>query len=180
MVPELQLRIAQELERDQPPLGERGCAPCDGLVAEVGERRASPQRERGVQVVTRRPCGAPFERGGAPGDERLEAVDVQLVLTRDDAVAVAARLDPVGAECAPQPVDVDLQRSRRRVRCLLAPQGVDQLRTPEHLAAVEQQLGEQRSLLGRADRDGLAVAEHLDRPEQPELDLARQLSLDPS
>ena len=79
-------------------------------------------------------------------------------------------LDALGAECPAQPVHVDLQRGRRRVGRLLAPQRVDQVRPPEHLSAVEQKLCEQRPLLGCAERDRFPVAQHFHRSEQPELD----------
>jgi hypothetical protein len=77
-------------------LGERG-------VAEVGEGIAAPQRQRRVE---RDPCRcrvAPLERRAAGCREGLEASAVQLAVLEPQQVAGGGRLDPVGAERAPEP-----------------------------------------------------------------------------
>ena len=78
----------------------RGAArPRDRLVGEVGERRAAPERERRRRDPRpRRRRGPPRAPCSAPCDEPLEAGQVELVRLEADPVAVAVRLDPVGAD----------------------------------------------------------------------------------
>jgi len=70
-------------------------------------------------------------------------------------------------------VDVHLERRDRRAWGLLAPQSVDELVTRHHRVRVEEQDGQQRALLGRAERQRFAVVDDLDRSEDPKFDARR-------
>ena len=165
-----ELGVVAKLERRQAqllkPLGFGGTP---RLLGQVGERRPAPERERFPQVVHRivraaclQSCPAAFERA-------LEAVEIEFVLLDDDAVPAARRLDPLGAERAPQAVHVDLQRLERRGRRRLAPQPVDQLLRGYDASAVDEQKREQSSLLRRTERRRPVVEPSLDRPQDAEL-----------
>ena len=94
--------------------------------------------------------------GARLGDEPLEAQGVQLVvaiplvavLVRDDLVLAAAR-----GEHLAQLRDVDLERSSRRWRRILAPEPLDQPVRRHRLAGVEGQHGEQGARLSAAQGD---------------------------
>ena len=117
-----------KLERAEPQLLEPlGLGGAPSLLRQVGERRPAPDRERLAQVVRRVVRAAGLESRPAALERALEAVEVELVLADDDAVAAAGGLDPLGAERAAQPVHVDLQRlDGGRGRCL-SPEPVDEL-----------------------------------------------------
>ena len=72
-----------------------GAGPGEGLAGEVGERRAAPEREGVVQL--------------AGGDQPLEPLGVELALVDTHEIAGRACVDPVGAESAPERVDVHLE-----------------------------------------------------------------------
>ncbi len=89
-----ELRVEAKLERAEPqllePLGLGGSA---SLVRQIGESRASPDRERLPEVVGRVFRAAGLESRPAALERALEAVEVELVLLDDDAVAAAGGLD---------------------------------------------------------------------------------------
>ena len=120
------------------------------LEGELLERRPAPetqrlpqQRERFLRVVAR----------ARLGDERLEAVTVQLAglqakqvarRPRDDQPALAARL--VGLQQPPQVRHVGLDHPGRRLGSLLAPELVDQTLARDDLVRVQEQAEEERAL----------------------------------
>ena len=145
----LQRGQARFLEPRHLRLGER-------LEGEVGERLATPERERAVRV--------------ALGNEALEAVDVELVGVDADEVAGRPGDDPVGADRPAKRVHVHLERARRARRRLLAPDPVDQAVGRDDVVGVEQELREQGARPRPAERDRrTVVSDHLQRPQQPEL-----------
>ena len=139
--PLLKHRQPQLVELPDLGLGER-------LVREVGERRAAPEGECGAQLV-RRPHGLRSPRLPA---QPLEHREVELLRLDVQDVAGRARGQPLGAELAPQPHDVDLDALRRRGGRRLSPQLGDQPVGGNDLVRVQQQEGEQRTLLEAAER----------------------------
>ena len=165
VTPGRQVEVDPRLEDRQPALVEarrRGLR--EGLVREVRERRPTPERECLAEVVR-------------PGlREPLEAIDVELVGLDADEVPRRTGHDPVGAEGVPERVDVHLQRVRRARGRRLAPDPVDEPVGGDGLVRNEQELGEQRPRPRPPERHGHAVvAEHLQRPQQPELHPLRPL-----
>ena len=111
---------------------------------QIGERRATPQRESRAKAlcVLGRPLG-----GAAPRDQAPEALEVELAGLDPEGVAAATRLQPLAPEEPAQPVDVHLQRVRRSLGRLVAPQRLDEALARDDLVRVEEQVGEQRALL---------------------------------
>ena len=118
-------------------------------------------------------CAAAFERA-------LEAVEVELVLADDDAVAAARGLDPLAAEHAAQAVHVDLQRLEGRRWRSFSPEPVDELVGRHNASAVDEEQREQPALLRRAERSRSAVELGLDRPQDAELQRNPPLPLTPA
>ena len=148
-----EFRVVAKLERRQAQLLQPlrlGGPP--RLFGEVGERRPAPHRERLAEVVRRVLRATGLESRPAAFERALEAVEVELVLLDDDAVSAARRLDPLGAERAPQAVHVDLERLDGGGGRRLAPQAVDQLLGRHDTPAVDEQQREQPALLRRAER----------------------------
>ena len=85
-------------------------------------------------------------------------------------VADAARLDPLGAERAAEPVHVDLQRLLRGRRRILAPHRIDEPVARHDFARLQEERREQRALLRSPEWERASVDEDRDRPEHPELD----------
>ena len=153
----------------QPP--DLGLRPV--LAAEVAERRAAPQRERGVERLERR-AG---RLGGGGAHRPLEALGVDLVGTDREPVAGAVADEQrrrgaavaVGLEERAQVRDPDRERACRHVARHAAPGGIEQ-RVGRHGAArIEQEPREDGALLragrGRAGR----WPGDLDRAEDAEL-----------
>src|SRR6266542_108493 len=80
----------------------------EALVAEVGERRTAPERERLLQVPL--------------FDQSLEALQVELARLDAQQVARSLGQQPLLTEHLPQLRDVDLQGLLGRVRGLLLPE----------------------------------------------------------
>jgi hypothetical protein len=77
---------------------------CERLGREVGKRGPAPEREPLAQGG-----GSGVEIPPGAGDQRPEALEVDLARLEHDPVARAVCLDPVGAERLPEPGDVDLE-----------------------------------------------------------------------
>jgi hypothetical protein len=159
MAPEREIRVDASLERDEPALLEaRDLVLREVVVCEVGERRTAPQRERVTQ-----------HRGRVAGlnvarvvDELLEAVGVERLGRKLQHVAARTRDKRVDADRLAQLRDVALERLRRRVRALLAPELLDQLLARDELVRVQQQDCEQFALPATADGDRTIAIEHLE------------------
>ena len=168
-----ELRLDPVLERAEPLLLQpRGLGLERRLTGEVGERRAAPQIQR---VVERADGGTRVDRQQAPGvsQDRSEPCGVELRRLRLEAVARSAPLEPFGAERLAQVRGVALERVAGRLGWLIAPDLVDEHLGGDEMVGAEEQVGEDRTLLGSAERDrAVAFLEHLDRPEHPELHAA--------
>ena len=161
---ELEVGLDPVLERRKPKLLEMRRGAADWIVGEVGERRASPQRQ----------ClGEPLGRDGRLGplslvDEPQEAGEIELVPVDPEHVARGPCDQPL-PELLSQPAEVVVQRRKGRRRRCVTPHAVDELVDRHHAVRVEQQERQHRPPSRSAERqDALAVA-HLERAEDPEL-----------
>ena len=137
-------------------LEQPGARASELLVGMIGERRAAPQRQRGVRLVV--------------VDELSEAVGIELPRLDPEDVPRRARGDAVSAERHAQRVHVYLERVGGAGRRRSAPDRVDQPVGGDHLVGVEEEAGEQRARPRAAERDDdAAVVQHLQRPQHTEL-----------
>jgi hypothetical protein len=130
-----------------------------GGPAEEGERSAE-------ELGTLRGVGRLACRLG----QRLEPAEVIAVAADPNPVARRLCLDHVRADRLPQMRDVDLEHLGRARRRRLAPEAVDQGFHGDDTAGVEQQTREESAGLAGRERDGLAVRNRFQRPEQAEID----------
>jgi hypothetical protein len=167
---EREQRVVAKLDCAEAPVFELArCRPRRSLALEIRQRSAAPERERGIEVVGRGRRAVLVERRAGPGDELLEAVEVELPGLDMQPVRAAGGLDSLLAECAPQPVDVNLERPRGLCGRLGAPDGVDQLLARDGAVGVEEQLGQDRALLGPAECQSVRAVDRLERPEDAQL-----------
>jgi hypothetical protein len=152
-----QTELLETRDRD---LGER-------LVDEFRERRSSPQRERLSQL--RRGDGG--LRPLRLGDEILEPVEIELARPEPERVAGGSREDLPTAcsERLPELRHADPQGRSPRFRRVFAPELVDETVARDDLVRTEKKDGEERALLGAAERDRLALVPDLEWPENAEL-----------
>ncbi len=166
MAPGRHLRLQLQLDSEPSQLGEPvylGLS--ELLVGHVGEGVAVPQRQgrrrrlsHGVDVarITRR--SRSFEAG-------LQLVDID-----DDVVtsgvARAHRSHRLSTEGTAQLGDVVLQDPRSGRRRIVTPQVVDQAVPTERLPPMDEQVDQQRPLLGAGRLAPAAVARHFERTEQ--------------
>ena len=137
------------------------------LTLTIAERRSSPKLQRNVK----RPGGVlrPLERQIAPaaGEQVRELIEVELAFSDPKLVPIRPRDQRPVHDIAPELRDAvlqDLRRARRRpVRPELFDQPIDRDRT----VCLEQESDEKRTLLAASYGDGLSVAEHLQRAEDP-------------
>ena len=102
---------------------------------------------------------------GGPGDERLEAFQIELAVGDVDHVAPRLRADHIRAERLPQLRDVDLERVPRPLGRLVAPERLHEAVTRDDVICVEQQDREQGARLPAPDREQLTVGFNLERAE---------------
>ena len=153
--------VAAEPELELDPLADHQeteiVEPCDLRASEVLEgkflqRRTSPERERFAQQFDR---ALRVVLRARFGDERLEAVAIELPgfeteqiarRLRHDQLVVGAR--PARLEQSAQVRDVRLDHVGRRLGSLLAPDVVDQPLARDDLVRAQEQAQEERALLG--------------------------------
>ena len=172
---ERELGFEPQLDRGQAQLLEpRGLVAREGVVAEVGQRRPAPERER-LAASTSAACSAspsPSSRRARPSSSSnvsrssVPALDAKRVARRP-------RLDHTRAERLAQLRDVHLNRLDRRRRRPLAPEQADDRRGRDELAPAQQQQREHRPLPRRAHRQLPAVLPHRERAQNPELHLPK-------
>ena len=160
-------RVDSILQSAKPRLPKPGdLALREALVGEIGQRLAAPQRERLAQAPGRRP---PRPRRRARFGRRPPAPQSgprrRCPLVDREQVAVSPRQDHIVAERFAQLRDVALNDLDRARGSVLAPQLVDQPISREHLAAVNQQHSQQRTLLRAAQRERATVLRDLKRPK---------------
>ncbi len=170
VAPQRELGLDQQLVRSHPlVLQARDLALGEGLVGEVVERRAAPERERRFQRRDR-PLGAAGGELAPPLRQPvLEPVRVEPLGLDPQLIAVLARDHHVARERLAQPRDADLERLRRAGRARVAPQLVDQPVAAERLVRVEQQEREERALAVPAERDRTTSVGGLERAEDAEV-----------
>ena len=92
VAPAQQIEFDLLLERARPQLVQaRDLGLGEGLVGDVGQRRAAPERERALQRVGSLVEAARVQVAAALGDEPLEATRVQMLRIDLEAVAALAR-----------------------------------------------------------------------------------------
>ncbi len=129
MATRCEIRLDSFLDRCEPQLVEaRALRLRPGLVAEVGERGATPECKRLVRLSF--------------GQQVFEAGGIELVSLKPEEIAGRARLDPVHSESLPELRDVHLQRCLRSFRRPLAPESVDQPLTRDELVPMQEEEGE--------------------------------------
>src|SRR5262249_49983499 len=106
-------------------------------------------------------------------NELFEAAEVELALLDPEEVAGRLRQEDVLRKHLSQLDDKVLERGRRCLRPLLAPELLDDPIARKHLARVDQQEREQRTLLLAAEQDRAGLVDGFERPEDPELDHRR-------
>jgi hypothetical protein len=168
---ERELGVGPILERREPALlqaPDLGLGP--RLEAQVGERVASPERERPFQGRRR------LRRRSSrrDGQELLKVVGVDLAGGDKKLVAAASSHDPLGAERTPKPGDIDLNALRGGRWRLSVPDLLDQALGRDWAPPPEQEESEERSLLVAAQRDRLTVFFDLERSEDPKLHERRE------
>src|SRR5436190_23171971 len=102
----------------------------------------------------------------------LRARDIEPVGVDPDAVAAVRgrdRVETVSAERLAQLGDIDVDRFFGRGRRRLAPEVVDQALARDELVRMQEQDRQDEPLLQPAQRDRLALVDHLERPEDPVL-----------
>src|SRR5262249_51322516 len=147
-----ELAAGARLELDLDPLFEdadpalleaRGLVLGEGLVHEIAERRAAPDRKRFSEPTCIRQC--------------LEALEVELAGLDPRGVARASAFDAVRAECLAHPRDIGVERLAGIVGRLLAPDPVDQPVARDALVRVEEEDREQGALLRATEGDRLSA-----------------------
>ncbi len=163
VAPEREVGLDALLEDRQPQLLEPGDLHLrEGLVREVRQCRAPPQRQRLAQL------GGGRLRVGRPrlGHELLEASEVELAGLDAQHVARPVGGEPALSQQLAQPRHVDLHGLRRGGRWRGPPELVDQAVGGDELVGLEQQQGEQRALPDPAERERPVLLGHLQRPKQ--------------
>jgi hypothetical protein len=140
-------------------LGER-------LEAELGEGRAAPEGER--LPKERRAAVRALE--GCGRRELLEAAGVRRVGGDPEHVTGLPRGEHVRRQQLADLRDEVLERRRRGARRRLAPELVHEAVDRDDLVRVDQEEGEEGALLLPAERDRPAVADDLERTEDPEIE----------
>jgi hypothetical protein len=165
--PAFEVGLDALLDCRQPPLLEPlGLGIRERLVEDVGERRPAPHGQRLVEKPRRDGRVAARAR---PLERLFEAVEVELARSDSDQIAGRPAQQPIGAQQAPKPRDVAVERLRRAGRRLVAPESRDQPVARDRLVGAEQEHREQAALLGPAERKGRAVPARLHRTEDREL-----------
>jgi hypothetical protein len=179
---ERQLRLDQLFKRrDAHLLEASGWLLGKGLIGDVRQGWATPQRQR---LVERRGCPPGAARGQLAASlcrQQLEAVSVEplgiepqlvpVVAGHDNPVRTVAR--PVGERPA-QARDVDLHVLRGDARRTLAPQLVDQPIGGERLVGVQQQHRQQGTLLAATNRHDAPLVEGLNWAKYAEFHASRR------
>ena len=139
--------------------GERGAR-------ELGQRRSSPERQRGPQQLARALGLRSRQRPSSRTDLVLEPSEVELLEAHVEAVSGRRGHHDGGvAERCPEARHVDPDRPHRVRLHVVAPQRGSQPFSAHGLVGVEEQDGQHGTRLGAAQRDRSAVVHHFERPE---------------
>ena len=180
MASEGEVRFDPPLERQHAELLETsGNRIEQGVVREVGERRAAPQgerlaeRRRGTGRISLLECPAAVVR------QLLESLQVESPGLDANDIPGAAGLDRLLPQGLAQPGDVPLDEVRGRARRVVPPETVDQPRRGNDDVGSAEEQDERRPLLGRAEPRGTSVHRYLQRAEHAILDGHRATILPP-
>jgi len=158
--------VASEVQLDRHAVVDRLVAqrrqPGDGSgrerqVGDVGQGRAPPPPVRGAEVVERVLQAAPGPGLGRRVQRPLEPVHVAGAAGVGHEVARRAGVHGVRAQRGPEVRDVDVDRLDRGGRRVIGPQAVGQRVDRHHPTRGQQQLGQQPTALGTAERQGVAI-----------------------
>ena len=177
MAPEREVRLDALLDGDEPELFEpRDLGLGERLVEEVRERRPSPEPERLAERALG--CsGIPArERRATLGRETDEPMDVHALGLDLEDIARGARHDGFRAERLSKLGDVHLDCVRSGLGRVAGPEALDELVDRDDPSGLEREHGEERAGLLPAERDRVSVLQHLQRPEELELDRPRSRS----
>jgi hypothetical protein len=148
----------------------------EGLIGEIRQRRAAPQRERVLELRHGRSHVAVSQFHTGLGDQPFEAMRVEPLRIERELVAALAGYDRAGraapvvtAQRLTKPRDMHLQRLGRASRRILAPQLVDQAVGRERLVEVDQQQRQQSARLASRKREPAVTVEDLERAEDAEV-----------
>ena len=169
---ERQIRIDSIFERSQALLLELGPgSDTERRSVELGQRRATPERERLVQCLG---GSSRLGRVACLCTERRERLQVERARLELEYVPGRPRSQrcTVFPERLAQAGDVDLQRRARRLRRRVAPQLIDQPLARHDAVCLQQEQGEHRPLLARPQLEPDPAALYLERPEQPKAKVA--------
>jgi hypothetical protein len=165
---DLRLQFRFDGHRPQPvQTGDLGLG--EGLSGHIGQRRTPPQLKCPADLFN---CS-----GGVAGPERrtgvlgqpFEADAVEVGGLHLECVALAAGDDHARPQGLAELGDVVLEDAETGGGRAAGPEVFDQPVPGDDAAVVDEQVQEQRPLLGAARFDGLAVPQNLHGPEDPEL-----------
>ena len=155
----------------QPPnlvLGKR-------LVAKIGERLTSPQTERPVEGLVGEPRVTSVQRRPAGLDQALECAHIDRVRRHDQPVTRRTGLDLATADHLSQPGHIDVDALPRVLGRGVCPQLVDDPVDRDRRVSLQQEQGEQRTLVAACDDDRPAIlGGDVQRTEQPEPHICRR------
>ena len=136
-----------------------------GLVGQVGEGRAAPERERVAKLLRAR------LRLGAAGalDDDPKAVEIELARPDAQPISRSLRLQHLGPEGLSQLRDEVLQRRRRSSWRLLAPERVDQPVDRDDPARFEQEHRQHRPLFQAAEQERACLVGDLEWTENSKI-----------
>ena len=160
---EPELGVDSLLLRRQPQLVEPfGREPGEVLLADVYERRPAPEPERVTQQLD-----PPSEIRAPRGlEQRLEAIDVDVLASHGKPVARRLCDEHVPADQLAERRDGVLQRSGRGRRRPLPPEVGNEPVGRDDLTGTQRQGGEQRTLLPARQRDDPVAVPDLERPKE--------------
>ncbi len=172
-----EVRVDPLLERQEPQLFEAlDLRLGEGLVREVRQRLASPQRERLAQALGG--LGGPALDVRAPAVLYVALEPPRVDLLGVDLKQVGARTrdqHPGSVQRLSQSRDLVVEAVAGRVGGLPAPELVDQPVARDDLVGVEQEKGKQAALFGAAELDDALAQPNLNRPEEQKLHLPPSL-----
>ena len=175
--------MAAEPELELDPLADHGepeilkasdLRPSEVLERKFLQRRPSPEPERFTEQLDRAFRVIPRTR---LGDERLEAVAIELPWFETEQIPRRAREDQVvvvvwlaGLKQSPQVRHIGLDHVGSRLGSLLSPDVLDQASAGDDLVRVKEQAEEERALLrGSQVNDAACVVKNLEGSEDAEL-----------
>ena len=185
MVTKTQTRIAHIGERGDPQLLQPpGLRPHERLACHVGERRSTPQPERLLELPQRCRHVIGLQRRPRANSQSLKPPSINGIALHPQLVSAGPREKgrarsawrAIRLKRTPQLRNEHLKARRDILRRPIAPQDIDQPIPRDHVVRLNQQSGEQRTLLERGEMHRAAIRQHLKRPQYPILVRGRRTS----